>query len=57
MKDFANSYTQKHWEFAVMQHRKMKEWLAQDRSNALREYAENRIAELEATYPQLKKQF
>jgi hypothetical protein len=56
MADFKNSYEQKHWEFVVSTHSRMKQRLITFSNNkAIVDWAEKKIEELEIKYPQLKK--
>ena len=52
MKDFAKSYEQKSWEFAVARYERMRGWL-NSKSELLRNKAEATMRELEKEYPQL----
>jgi hypothetical protein len=55
MKDFAKSYEQLSWQFAVSEYERMQNWLLYI-SPAMVSYAQNRIAQLESEYPILKKE-
>ena len=55
MKDFANSYAQKEWEFAVTEYVRMKHWIASAFSVEMKEYTACRINSIEKKYPQIKK--
>lgn len=52
MKDFAKSYEQKSWEFAVAEYERMRNWL-HSKSDLLRRRAEETMRNLEKKYPQL----
>lgn len=60
-KDFANSYEQHSWEFALSEHSRMHDWIERFgksetyASQLLVRRANERIAELEERFPQLKK--
>lgn len=55
-KDFAKSYKQKHWEYAVSIYERMQKRIVDFPMNAkIQQYAKDRVSELEKEYPQLKK--
>lgn len=54
MKDFAKTWEQKSWEYAVNTHFRMKNLLAGETHLYFKKYAEEKIEQLEEKYPQLK---
>ena len=51
-KDFASSYNQLSWSYAVAEYERMKAW-AKNKNTPLYEYAIERMKKLESKYPQL----
>jgi hypothetical protein len=52
MKDFAKSWEQKSWEFAVSRYERMK-GMANSKHDSIREYAIKAMGDLEREYPGL----
>ena len=51
-KDFANSYNQLSWSYAVAEYERIKKWV-QNENTPLYGYAVERMKKLESKYPQL----